>query len=61
MSEQADALNRLMRERGIIHDDPDAPLPFVALPTGGVQILEFARNVGSIIGKNGVFRREQRL
>jgi hypothetical protein len=57
VSDQSDALNALCRARGIISDPPE-PLPFVLLPRNGVQLLDFAKKVGAIVGANGVFRRE---
>lgn len=70
MSEQSDALNKKAREKGIAVDGPtpalpglendaDRPdLPMVKLPRGGRQLRYFAKEIGSIIGANGLFRRE---
>ena len=70
MSEQSDALNKLARERGIsdspshalpglVEDEAFRPdLPKVKLPRGGRQLRSFAREIGAIVGKNGLFRRE---
>ncbi|CAN5459739.1 hypothetical protein BH20VER3_BH20VER3_00660 [soil metagenome] len=70
MSEQTDALNRAVREKGISIDGPrpalpgleneaDRPdLPKVKLPRGGRRLNEFAGEVGAIVGANGLFRRE---
>lgn len=70
MSEQSDALNRAVRERGIpIGDarplgalseamgDRDT-LPLVPLPRTGEQMISFASNVGGIVGANGLYRRD---
>jgi len=71
MSEQSDALNRIAREKGIAVDGgaPALPgleneasrpdLPQIKLPRGGGRLLEaFAREVGHVIGANGLYRRE---
>lgn len=70
MSEQSDALNRAARGKGIdvgpapalpgLENEADRPdLPHIKLPRGGGRLLEgFAREVGHVIGANGLFRRE---
>jgi hypothetical protein len=70
MSEQSDALNKIAREKGIAVDGPapalpglendaDRPdLPQVKLPRAGRQLRQFAREIGAIVGANGLFRRE---
>jgi hypothetical protein len=72
MSEQSDALNRVTREKGVVSDDPSPPLPGleneadrpdlpkIKLPRPGTgrTVEEFAREVGQVIGANGLFRRE---
>jgi hypothetical protein len=72
MSEQSDALNKKVREKGIHVDGPNPPLPGmeddagrpelpkVQLPRGGGRSLQaFARELGAIVGANGLFRREE--
>jgi hypothetical protein len=70
MSEQSDALNKTAREKGVsvdgpspalpgLENDADRPaLPHVKLPRSGRQLNQFAREVGAVIGANGLFRRE---
>lgn len=70
MSEQSDALQKKVREKGIPvegpspalpgleHDAARPDLPHIQLPRGGRQLIQFAREVGAVIGANGVFRRE---
>src|SRR5437868_662215 len=72
MSEQSDALNRAARDKGIAVDGPSPPLPgleseadrpelpLIKLPRPGTgrTVEEFAREVGQVIGANGLFRRE---
>ena len=71
MSEQSDALNKKVREKGIavdgpapplpgLEDDADRPdLPHVKYPDGWGRVLDdFAKDVGQVIGANGLFRRE---
>lgn len=71
MSEQSDALNKAVRERGISIDGPapalpglegeaDRPdLPHIKLPRGGGRrVEEFAKEVARVVGANGLFRRE---
>lgn len=57
MSDQSDAFNRLAIERGII-TAPPAELPKIPLPRNGVLISDFARQVGKVVGANGLFRRD---
>lgn len=70
MSEQSDALNKTVRNKGIDVGGPNPPLPGmekeagrpdlpkVQLPRGGGRSLEaFARELGAIVGANGLFRR----
>src|SRR5947207_2649525 len=71
MSEQSDALNKMAREKGVPIDGP-APalpgmeneagrpdLPYVKYPDGYDRVLDdFAREIGQVIGANGLFRRE---
>lgn len=70
MSEQSDALNNLARKKGLSIDGPapalpgleneaDRPdLPHVRLPRGGKQLRQFAKEIGAVVGANGLFRRE---
>jgi hypothetical protein len=70
MSEQSDALSKTVRGKGIHLDGPNPPLPGmeddagrpdlpqVKLPRGGKQLRMFAKEVGAIVGANGLFRRE---
>src|ERR1700736_5865392 len=70
MSEQSDALNKIARKRGVPIDAPSPALPgleqevgrpdlpWVKLPRAGRQLWDFAKEVGAIVGANGVFRRE---
>lgn len=71
MSEQSDALNKKVREKGIHVEGPSPALPGleneagrpelpkVKLPRGGGRPLNsFAKEIGAIIGANGLFRRE---
>jgi hypothetical protein len=70
MSEQSDALNKTAREKGVAVDGPTnalpgleneaarPDLPHIKLPRGGRQLNQFAKEVGSVIGANGLFRRE---
>jgi hypothetical protein len=69
MSEQADALNKVARERGVPVDSapPALPgmepegrpdLPWVQLPRNGTQLRPFSQNIGAIVGANGLYRRE---
>lgn len=70
MSEQSEALNKVVRERGG-HVDSPAPalpgmedevgrpnLPWVLLPRDGHLLRPFTHEVGQIVGANGMFRRE---
>jgi hypothetical protein len=71
MSEQSDALNKKVRDKGIDVGGPNPPLPGmegdagrpdlpkVQLPRGGGRsINSFARELGAIVGANGLFRRD---
>jgi hypothetical protein len=70
MSEQSDALNKIVRERGVHVDGPSPALPgleheagrpelpHVKLPRSGKQLRSFAKEIGAIVGANGLFRRE---
>ena len=72
MSEQSDGLNKLVRERGVPIDNPALPplpgieegpgghpeLPYVKLPRDGRQVWHFAKEVGAIVSRYDVFRRE---
>lgn len=70
MSEQADALNKIARERGVPVDSPSPALPgleaeagrpdlpWVQLPRNGTQLRGFSQQIGAIVGANGLFRRE---
>jgi hypothetical protein len=71
MSEQSDALNSLVRGKGIDVGGRNPPLPGmegevgrpdlpkVQLPRGGGRSIEaFARELGAIVGANGLFRRD---
>lgn len=71
MSDQSDALNRAVREKGVAVDGPNPPLPglendaerpdlpHVKYPDGWGRVLDdFAREVGQVIGANGLYRRE---
>lgn len=70
MSEQSDALNNSVRSKGIdvgganpalpgMESEAGRPdLPKVQLPRGGRSITAFAREIGAIVGANGLFRRE---
>lgn len=69
-SEQSEALNRLAREKGVSVDGPSPPLPglendasrpdlpHIKLPRGGRQLIQFAKEIGAVIGANGLYRRE---
>lgn len=70
MSEQSDQLKKLAREKGVPLTGP-APalpgmeekagrpdLPMVRLPRDGRQVWHFAKEIGAIVGANGLFRRE---
>lgn len=71
MSDQANALNRALREGGVAPPEaPGAPadgqltmpgiqLPTLELPREGRRMEAFAREAGQIAKMNGVFRREQ--
>ncbi len=57
MSDQSDAFNRLAIERGIIIAPP-RELPKIPLPRNGFLLSDFAREVGKVVGANGLFRRD---
>lgn len=70
MSEQADALNRALRQRGVVPPNDNEPpaeavvddsrdLPPLELPREGRRLEAFAREAGAIARCNGVFRRER--
>ena len=71
MSEQSDALNKTVRDKGIavegpmpalpgLEDDAARPdLPQVKYPDGWGRVLDdFAKDIGQVIGANGLYRRE---
>lgn len=71
MSDQSDALNKIVREKGVSVSGPNPPLPgmendadrpdlpHVKYPDGWGRVLDdFAREVGQVIGANGLYRRE---
>jgi hypothetical protein len=71
MSEQSDALNKIARQKGVPIDGPSPALPgmeneaarpelpYVKYPDGYDRVLDdFAREIGQVIGANGLFRRE---
>lgn len=71
MSKQSDELNKKARSKGIdvggpapalpgLEQEAGRPdLPLIQLPRGGGRLFDqFAREVGQVIGANGLFRRE---
>lgn len=72
MSKQSDALNKTARDKGISVDGPAPPLPGMEAEAGrpelplimlprpgtGMTIEKFAREVGHVLGANGLYRRE---